>query len=89
MRPSATPTRIRRRRLALLRLDRFELFDAWMEAEQDASIALAWWRDAEHDAKACAHAAYLAALDREAHAADVLRQRLELECLAPALPAAS
>jgi hypothetical protein len=89
MRPSATPTRIWRRRLALLRLDRFELFDAWMEAEQDASIALAWWRDADHKAKAGAHAAYLAALDREAHAADVLRQRLELERLAPAPAAAA
>jgi hypothetical protein len=66
------------RRLALLKLDPFELCDAWRQAEHDASITLARWRDAEDGAKADAHAAYLAALDREAHAADVLRRRIEL-----------
>jgi len=76
MTPTAIPTRIQRRRLALLRLDPFELFDAWMKAEHDASISLARWHEAED--RGDAHAAYLAALDREAHAADVLRRRLEL-----------
>ena len=66
------------RRLALLELDPFELFDAWLQAEHDTSNTLARWRDAEDSAKGDAHAGYLAALDREAHAADVLRRRLEL-----------
>jgi hypothetical protein len=78
MTPTATPTRIQHRRLALLRLDPLELFDAWMHAEHDASISLARWREAEDSARGDAHAAYLAALDREAHAADVLRRRVEL-----------
>ena len=66
------------RRLAFSRLDPFELFDAWLQAELDASVSLARWRDAEDGARGDAHAAYRAALDREAHAADVLRLRLEL-----------
>jgi hypothetical protein len=78
MTPNAVPMRIRLRRLARLRPDPFELFDAWVQAEHDASINLARWRDAENGAKGDAHAAYLAALDREAHAADVLRQQVEL-----------
>jgi hypothetical protein len=73
---NAIPIRIRR--LSLLRLDPLELFDAWMQAEHDASITLARWRDAEDGAKGDAHAAYLAALDREAHAAEVLRRRVQL-----------
>jgi hypothetical protein len=66
------------RRLALLELDPFELFAAWVQAEHDASITPARWRDAADGVKGDAHAGYLAALDREAHAADVLRRRLEL-----------
>jgi hypothetical protein len=73
-----TPNAIQVRRLALVRLNPLELFDAWMQAEHDASITLTRWRDAEDGAKGDAHAAYLAALDREAHAADVLRRRVEL-----------
>ena len=76
MSPDTIPTWSRRQ--ALLKLDPLELFDAWWQAEHDASITLARWRDAEDVAKANAHAAYLAALDREAHAADVLRRRVEL-----------
>jgi hypothetical protein len=75
MSSNAIPIRIRR--LALLRLDPLELFDAWMQAEHDASMTLARWRDAEDGAKGDAHAVYLAALDREAHAVDVLRRRVE------------
>lgn len=44
-------------------------------AEHDASIILARWREAEEGATGDAHAGYLAALDREAHAAAVLRRR--------------
>jgi hypothetical protein len=66
------------RRPGLLKLDPLELFDAWLQAEHDASITLARWRAANDGAKGDAHAAYRAALDREAHAADVLRRRVEL-----------
>jgi hypothetical protein len=75
---TAIPTRIQLRRLALVRLDPLELFDAWLQAEHDASISLARWRDSIDGAKGDAHAVYLASLDREAHAADVLRRRVEL-----------
>jgi hypothetical protein len=52
------------------------LFDAWLFAEADATLALgAWWR-ARPEEKAGAYAAYLAALDREAHAARILELRL-------------
>jgi hypothetical protein len=77
MTPTAIPTRIQVRRLALLRLDPLQLFDAWLQAEHDASISPRW-RDAEDSAGGDAHAAYLAALDREGHAAEVLRHRVEL-----------
>ena len=77
MTPIATPLRVRVRCLALLHVDPFELFDAWLHAEQDASIALARWCDAGNGAKADAYAVYLAALDREAHAAEVLRRRVQ------------
>jgi hypothetical protein len=53
-----------------------DLFDAWMFAESDASLALAEWSLAPSPEKADAYAAYVAALDREAHAADVLASRL-------------
>lgn len=78
MMPTAIPARIQLRRLALVRENPHELFAAWLRAELDASICLARWREAEDGARGDAHAAYLAALDREAHAADVLRRRVEL-----------
>ena len=52
------------------------LFDAWLFAEADATLALAAWRTAAIEDKAAAYAAYRAALDREAHAARVLELRL-------------
>ena len=52
------------------------LFDAWMFAEADATLALADWRSAASDDKAAAYAAYRAALDREAQAAGALELRL-------------
>jgi hypothetical protein len=76
MTPRAIKTRMRR--LALYRLDPLGFFDAWLQAEHAASITLTRWRNADVGAKADAHAAYLAALDREAHAADVLRVWVDL-----------
>jgi hypothetical protein len=58
------------------RLRPAELFDAWLFAETDATLALAAWCSAGSDEKPDAHAAYVAALDREAHAAAVLESRL-------------
>ena len=52
------------------------LFDAWLFAEADATLALAAWRFAASDHKAGAYTAYRAALDREAQAARMLELRL-------------
>jgi hypothetical protein len=53
-----------------------DLFDAWLFAEADATLALADWRSAAIGAKAAAYAAYRAALDVEAQAAGTLELRL-------------
>jgi hypothetical protein len=53
-----------------------DLFDAWMFAEADATLALGVWRAADPADKPGAHAAYVAALDREARAAEVLAEGL-------------
>lgn len=53
-----------------------DLFDAWLLAEAEATLALAAWRSAPSDSKADAHGTYLAALDREAKAAEVLALRV-------------
>jgi hypothetical protein len=53
-----------------------DLFDAWLFAESDATLALAAWNNAPRSEKRPAHAAYVAAFDREAHAASVLELRL-------------
>jgi len=66
------------RRFDVGRLKAADLFDAWLFAEADATLALAGWRSASRAEKSDAHAAYLAALDREAHAADVLAQRVRI-----------
>jgi hypothetical protein len=58
------------------RLRPADLFDAWLLAEADASLALAAWSEARRPGKGDAHAAYVAALDREAHAAAVLERRV-------------
>jgi hypothetical protein len=52
------------------------LYDDWLIAETEATLALAAWRAARPAAKPRAHASYLAALDREQHAALVLEDRL-------------
>ena len=53
-----------------------DLFDAWVFAENDVEVALATWWTAPRELKGDSYAAYVAALDREAHAADVLRLAL-------------
>jgi hypothetical protein len=58
------------------RLRPAELFDAWMFAETEATLALAAWWSARSHEKADAYAAYLEALDREAQAARTLQLRL-------------
>jgi hypothetical protein len=52
------------------------LFDAWLFAEADATLALGAWRSAASDDKAAAYATYRAALDRETQAAWMLELRL-------------
>jgi hypothetical protein len=51
-----------------------DLFDAWLFAENDATLALGnWWAAPPPEHKADAYAGYVAARDREERAADVLR----------------
>ena len=52
------------------------LFDDWLIAETEATLALAAWRAARSASKPRAHASYRAALDREEHAAAALANRL-------------
>jgi hypothetical protein len=54
-----------------------DLFDVWQFAAADATLALAAWRSATCAHKPDAHAAYIAALDREAHAALVFEQAVQ------------
>ena len=60
----------------LRRLRPDDLFDAWLFAETDATLALAAWKYASTAEKRDAYVAYLAALDREAQAAGLLELRL-------------
>ena len=68
--------RIRFNWLSIKALRAADLFDAWLFAETDATLALANWRSAPREQKAEAYAAYVAALDREAQAASLLELRL-------------
>jgi hypothetical protein len=63
-------------RLGIQRLQPADLFDAWMFAEADATLAIATWAAAPTEEKGDAYAAYVAALDRETQAARVLALRL-------------
>jgi hypothetical protein len=51
-----------------------DLWDAWLFAEADASVALRDWSCAPDADKSAAYAAYRAALDREEQAAAVLER---------------
>jgi hypothetical protein len=53
-----------------------DLYDAWLFAEAEASLALGTWHAAGQAAKADSFAAYRAALDREEQATRVLALRL-------------
>jgi len=59
-------------RLSFRRLQPADLFDAWMFAEADATLAIAAWEAAPAEEKGDAYAAYVAALDRETAAAHLL-----------------
>ena len=52
------------------------LYDDWVLAETEATLALARWRAARPGARAGAHAAYSEALAREGLAADLLAWRV-------------
>jgi hypothetical protein len=62
--------------IGLQRLRPADLFDAWMFAEADATLAIAAWRAAPREEKQDAYAAYVAAFDRETQAARILAARL-------------
>jgi hypothetical protein len=63
-------------KLSIRLLSPASLYDDWFVAETEASLALTAWRDAGTGAKARAYASYVAALAREARAADLLAARL-------------
>jgi hypothetical protein len=65
-----------RRALDVRRMRPAALFDAWLFAEADATLALAAWRSAASDDKAAAYATYRVAVDREAQTARMLELRL-------------
>jgi hypothetical protein len=52
-----------------------DLWDAWLFAEADASVALRDWSCAADADKSAAYAAYRAALEREEQAAVVLEDK--------------
>jgi hypothetical protein len=54
-----------------------DLYDLWMIAEADATLALADWMAAPRRSKAETYAAYADALDREAEAAGALQARVQ------------
>jgi hypothetical protein len=76
MPPADEPMPPTRNLLGLRRVRAADLYDAWLFAEVEATLALAAWRSAPSEAKADAYDVYAAALDREARAADVLALRL-------------
>jgi hypothetical protein len=63
-------------RRTLDRVSPVDLYGIWMFAQADCTLALAAWYGAPSDDKGDAYTAYVAALDREAHAAQVLARRL-------------
>jgi hypothetical protein len=59
--------------LAVRRPRVVDLFDAWLFAENDATLALGNWWGAPAELRADAYAGYVAAREREERAADLLR----------------
>ena len=75
--PSTTVASLRDwSRRTLDRIPAVDLYGAWMFAQAECTLAMAAWRGAARSDKRDAHAVYVAALDREAKAADVLARRL-------------
>jgi hypothetical protein len=64
------------RRSAACDVREIDLYDAWLFAEADTSLALGAWRAAGQAVKADSFAGYRAALDREEQAARALALRL-------------
>jgi len=60
-------------RVSVKRVSPAELYDTWLLAETEATLALTAWRSARGSEKRAAYAFYVAALDIEAEAADQLR----------------
>jgi hypothetical protein len=58
--------------LEALNVKPVDLWDAWLFAEAEASLALATWTRALDGDKASAYATYVAALDREEQAGRML-----------------
>ena len=54
-----------------------DLYDAWLFAAADATLALADWRSASSGERGDAYAAYVAALDREEQAATRFGMRVQ------------
>jgi hypothetical protein len=64
-------------RLSIRLVSPASLYDDWLIAETEVSLALLAWREARpFGAKARAYAAYTTALAREEHAAGLLEARL-------------
>ena len=63
-------------RASVSRISPAALYDAWLLAETEATLALAAWRAARRCDKRAAYAVYVAALDIEADAANLLRDRV-------------
>jgi hypothetical protein len=64
-------------------LQPIDLRDAWLFAEAQAGVALHAWFSASRHERRDAHAAYVAALDREEAAAHLLASRLAISGAEP------
>ncbi len=63
-------------RASVSRISPAALYDAWLLAETEATLALSAWRSARRCDKRAAYAVYAAALEIEADAANLLRDRV-------------
>jgi hypothetical protein len=70
--PTSPPQHGSLARLGARLLPPAALFDDWLIAESEATLALEAWRTARPFTKTGAHETYVAALDREENAAAVL-----------------
>ena len=63
-------------RTSVTRISPAALYDTWLLAETEATLALTAWRAAARSEKGAAYAIYAAALEIEAAAANQLRDRV-------------